>query len=151
MEKLDQIIANFKESGESLIALLQDLSREIGYLPEESLHYVSKQLDIPLGKLFSLATFYNSFRMEPLGKHHICVCVGTACHVKGAQQIVDTLERELGIKPGDRTADNQFSLETVNCLGTCALGPLVVADDEYHGNMNQKKIKSLLSQIRKGQ
>lgn len=149
MEKLDQIITNFKESGESLIALLQDLSREIGYLPEESLDYVSKQLDIPLGKLFSLATFYNSFRMEPLGKHHICVCVGTACHVKGAQQIVDTLERELEIKAGGRTADNQFSLETVNCLGTCALGPLVVVDNEYHGNMNQKKTKTLLKQTGK--
>ena len=148
MERIDPIIQNYRTSGGTLISLLQDITKEFGYLPEETLHYVSRELEIPLSKLFSLATFYNSFRMEPLGRHHICVCVGTACHVKGAQQIVDTLERELQIKSGERTPDNQFSFETVNCLGTCALGPVIVKDDEYHGNMDQKKIKSLLKKTK---
>ena len=147
-EKLDAIIDKFKKEKGTLISLLQDVSKEFGYLSEENLRYVSGKTDVPLSKLYSLVTFYNSFRLDPIGKHHICVCVGTACHVKGAVQIVETIERELQIKPGQRTEDNMFSLETVNCLGTCALGPLAVIDNEYHGNLDQKKITALVDKLK---
>jgi NADH-quinone oxidoreductase subunit E len=147
-EKLNTIIDKYRGNKTALISLLQDLTREMGYLSEELLQQVSREMDVPLSKLYSLATFYNSFRLEPLGRHHICVCVGTACHVKGATQIVETLERELKIKAGERTPDDEFSIETVACLGTCALGPLVVVDDEYHGNMDQNKVKKLLKKTK---
>ena len=147
MEKLQEIIDCYKNGKSTVIGVLQDISVVHGYLPEEALYTVSRETEIPLSLLYSLTTFYSSFRLEPLGKHHLCVCMGTACHVKGAQSIVDTLERDLKIKAGETTADGRFTLETVNCLGACALGPLVVADDEYHGKMNQKKMSKLLQQI----
>ena len=147
MEKLQEIIASYKNGKSTVIGVLQDISDVHGYLPEETLNTVSRETEIPLSLLYSLSTFYSSFRLEPLGKHDLCVCMGTACHVKGAQSIVDTLERDLKIKAGETTADGRFTLETVNCLGACALSPLVVTDDEYHGKMDQKKMSKLLQQI----
>ena len=146
MEKLNELIDRYRNSGGSLIGLLQDISEEWGYLPEEYLGHVSKETDVPLSQLYALATFYSSFRLEPIGKHHVCVCVGTACHVKGAVKIVDSLERELKIKSGQTTEDGEFTLETLNCLGACALSPLVVMDGEYHGKMDQKKMLKLIEQ-----
>lgn len=134
----------FKSKSGSVVGLLQDIHEEFGYLPEEALRQVSKELDIPLSTLYSLSTFYSSFRLEPIGKHHICACVGTACHVKGAPFVVDTIERQLNVKAGTTTEDGEYTLDTVNCLGACALAPLVVVDDEYHGKMDQKKVEKLL-------
>ena len=110
---------------------------------------VSEKIAVPLSTLFSLATFYSSFRLEPVGKHHIYTCVGTACHVKGAPFVVDTIERELKIKAGETTDDRLFTLDTVNCLGACALAPLVIVDDEYYGKMDQKKAIKLLDDQKK--
>lgn len=148
-EKIDQIIEKFKNEKGTIIGLMQDIHGEYRYLPEEVLLRVSAELDIPMAKLYTMATFYKSFRLEPVGKHHVRVCIGTACHVNGATKIVETLERELGVKSGQTTEDNQFTLETVNCLGACALGPLVLVDGEYHGKIDQGKLKKLLNKYRK--
>jgi NADH:ubiquinone oxidoreductase subunit E len=146
LEGLQSLIDRYRGREAAVIALLQDISRQYGYLPEEALQEVSAQLGIPLSRLYSLATFYSSFRLKPMGKHRICVCVGTACHVKGAAKIVDAMERDLGITPGRTTEDGLFTLETVNCLGACALAPLVVLDEEYHGKMDARKASRLVAQ-----
>ncbi len=143
-DKLDEIIENYKKEGGSIIGLLQDILGEYRYLSKDTLQRVSESLDFPLAKLYDLATFYKSFRLTPVGKHQISVCIGTACFVNRAPKILESLERELKIMPGETTEDNNFTLETVNCLGTCALGPLVVVDGEYHGKMDQTKLKKLL-------
>ena len=149
-EDLQPILDKFRNEKGSVIGLLQDIHEKYGYLPEEILRLASKELDIPLSRFFSLATFYTSFRLEPMGKHHICTCVGTACHVKGAPLIVETIERDLKIKDGETTDDGMFTLDTVNCLGACALGPLVVIDGEYHGKVKQNNVGKLLDKFRKG-
>ena len=144
MGKLIELLEKFKTEQGSLIGLLQDIHEEFGYLPEEYLREASKYLEIPLSRFYSLVTFYSTFRLEPIGKHHICACVGTACHVRGAPLIVDTIERELGIKAGETSADGEYTLDVVNCVGACALGPLVTVDGEFHGKMTQKSIKKLM-------
>ncbi len=144
MEKLNELLEKFEQEQGSLIGLLQDIHEEFGYLPEEYLREASRRLDIPLSRFYSLVTFYSTFRLEPIGKHHICACVGTACHVRGAPLIVDTFERELNIKAGETTADGEYTLDVVNCVGACALGPLVTVDGEFHGKMTQKSVKKLM-------
>ena len=148
-DKLHSLITKYNDENGTVIGLLQDIHEAYGFLPEEILNRVSAEIDVPLSTLYSLATFYSSFRLEPMGKHHICTCVGTACHVKGAPFVVETLERELGIKAGETTADGEYTFDTVNCLGACALAPLVVVDNEYHGKMDQKKAQKLLNASRK--
>ena len=142
--KLPGLIEKYNEENGTVIGLLQDIHEAYGYLPEDILNQVSDEIDVPLSTLYSLATFYSTFRLEPMGEIHICTCVGTACHVKGAPFVVDTIERELGIKAGETTADGKYTFDTVNCLGACALAPLVVVDDDYHGKMDQKKVQKLL-------
>jgi NADH:ubiquinone oxidoreductase subunit E len=146
MKKLDRIIENYRKSKGSLIGLMQDISESYGYLPQKVLEEVSEKLNVPLSHLYSLATFYTSFRFEPMGDHYCSICVGTACHVRGASGVVEAIERELDIKAGQTTKDGKFTVETVNCLGTCALGPLVVIDNDYHSNMDQRKAAKLLKQ-----
>jgi NADH-quinone oxidoreductase subunit E len=147
-EKLQTIADRYKSGKSSLIAVMQDINQEYGYLPEEVLEQVSTLIEVPISIFYSLATFYSSFRLEPIGKKHVCVCVGTACHVRGAAQIVDTLERDLQIAPGETSKDGNFTLETVNCVGACALGPLVTVNGEYHGKLDQKKISRLVKSLR---
>lgn len=147
-EKLQSIINNYRQNNTSLIGLLQDITEEYGYIPEDKLEVVSSETGVPLSRLYSLCTFYASLRLEPLGKHQCSVCVGTACHVRGAGQVVEEIERDLGISAGETTPDGEFTLETVNCLGACALGPLVVIDGEYHGKMDPRKISRILKQYK---
>jgi NADH-quinone oxidoreductase subunit E len=150
MDKLDTIINNFKSSQGSLIGLLQDVSEEYGYLPEHILEKISDELNVSLSHLYSLATFYTSFRLEPLGEHHCSICVGTACHVRGATAVVDAVEQELEFKDeGDTTSDGKFTVEKVNCVGACALGPLVVIDNEYYGKLDRKKTVKLIKKYYK--
>ena len=127
-----------------LMPILQDIQSEYNYLPEKALEEVSQKLNVPFIDVYGVATFYKSFSLTPKGKHIVTVCVGTACHVRGGQRIVDKISRELEIESGETTPDMNFSLETVNCLGCCAIGPIVVIDDEYHGEMTTKKVVSLL-------
>ena len=115
----------------SVISVLQDINQSLGYLPEEAIRYVSRKTNVPLLALYHVATFYKAFSLTPRGKHVIRVCLGTACHVRGAPLLLEALKARLGIEPGQTTPDKKFTLETVNCLGTCAMGPVVVADEEY--------------------
>jgi NADH-quinone oxidoreductase subunit E len=131
-------------TGASLISVLEEIQARYRYLPREAMSLVSEWLGVPLSQVYSVATFYHAFSLVPRGKHKICVCTGTACHVRGAVQVLDRLETRLGVAPGETTRDREFTLETVNCLGCCALGPVVVLDDEYEGQMTTKKVDKLL-------
>jgi NADH-quinone oxidoreductase subunit E len=146
---IENILDRHHHDRTAIIAILQDIQDEVNYLPEDALCYVAHALDIPISKVCSLATFYKAFSLQPRGKHVIHVCMGTACHVRGAVRILEALERDLGIQSGQTDEDLQFTLETVNCLGACALGPVVVVDGEYHGQMNSSKATRLLKRLRR--
>ncbi len=127
-----------------LVSILQDVQAEFNYLPQDALVAVSQGLSVPLSQVYSVATFFKAFSLKEKGRHSVHVCLGTACHVRGAVRILDRLEDDLGIKNGETTADLKYTLETVNCVGACALGPIVVVDVEYAGQMNVDKVKPLL-------
>jgi NADH-quinone oxidoreductase subunit E len=146
---LDTILARHDRDPANVIAILQDIQAEANWLPEEDLQYVCAELDIPASKMMALATFYKAFSLQPRGKHIVSVCLGTACHVRGAGRIVGAVERELGIQDGETDEDLQWTLETVGCLGACALGPIVVIDGEYHGQMTSVKATRLLKRVKK--
>ncbi len=146
---LDGILENHGRDPANVIAILQDIQAEANWLPEEDLRYVCQALDIPFSKMMALATFYRAFSLSPRGRHIVSVCLGTACHVRGGERILGTVERELGIHGGETDADLQWTLETVGCLGACALGPIVVVDGEYHGQMTSVKATRLLQKIKK--
>lgn len=131
-------------TGDSLISVLEDIQARYRYLPREAMILVSERMGVPLSQVYSVATFYHAFSLAPRGRHKICVCTGTACHVRGAVQVLNRLETSLDVEPGGTTRDHQFTLETVNCLGCCALGPVVVLDDEYEGQMTTGKVDKLL-------
>ena len=143
--KLDEIITANGNTRTGAIPILQEIQANFNYLPEEILRYVSKKLDMPLIDLYGIASFYHSFSLKPRGKHLVQVCLGTACHVRGAHRVLDEMKRKLHIEPDDTTEDKQFTLKTVNCLGACALGPIVVVDDDYHGNTRVQKVNSILA------
>lgn len=140
---VDDVIGS---NGKLLISVLEDIQDKYNYLPEEALREVSSRMRAPLRDVYGIATFYNAFRLKPCGKHIINVCQGTACHVRGGKRVLDKIESLLGIKAGENTPDMQFTLETVNCLGACALGPVMVVDGKYNGNMNQAKVEAVLKQ-----
>jgi len=140
----DQIIASCGASRESLIMILQETTAAFNYLPEDALRTISARLEIPFSEVYGTASFYKGFSLEPKGKHIVQVCLGTACHVRGAPLVLEELERLLGIPDGKTTDDGLFTLETVNCLGACALGPIVVVDGEYHGNMTMGKVAKVV-------
>jgi NADH-quinone oxidoreductase subunit E len=131
----------------SPISALENIQARYRYLPPEALILVSAQFNVPLPQIYSIATFYHAFSLKPKGKHSLHVCMGTACHVRGAPHILDRLQTKLGVKPGGTTRDRMFTLETVNCLGACALGPIVVADGECAGQMTAQQADTLLRRI----
>ena len=133
-----------------LISILEAIQAQYGYLPEQALRIVSKQTGRSLVDVYGVATFYRFFSLQPKGRHLVCSCLGTACHVRGAPRIVDELEQQLGIKAGQTTEDMEFTLETVNCLGACALGPVVVIDGHYFSKVGKSKVKQILEQARQG-
>lgn len=141
-------IINKEASGDrSLIAALEEIQERYRYLPPEALILASERLEVPLSQTYAVATFYNAFSLKPKGKHCMHVCMGTACHVRGSPQVLDRLESKLNLKAGETTRDHLFTLETVNCLGACALGPIVVTDGEYSGQMTTLKVDQLLRTI----
>jgi NADH-quinone oxidoreductase subunit E len=148
-EKVKAIVDRYGGNHDSVIAILQDVQSEYHYLPEDALRAVASQLDIPLIQVCGVATFFKAFSLKPRGEHTVSVCLGTACHVRGAPAVLDEAKRQLGVGPGETTEDMQFSLETVNCLGACALGPIVVVDDKYHGQMSPGKAKKVLNRYKK--
>jgi NADH:ubiquinone oxidoreductase subunit E len=141
---LDAIIDSHGGSRESMIMVLQDANRTFNYLPEAVLHRISSRLGVPFAEVYGAASFYKAFSLKPRGRHLVQVCMGTACHVRGAQRILEELERRLGVPAGETTRDGLFTLETVNCLGACALGPIVTVDGEYSGSMTAAKVPALL-------
>jgi NADH-quinone oxidoreductase subunit E len=141
---IKRILSRNRNDSSMLVSILQDTQTEYGYLSRQAIKEVSKQLGIPLTQVYSVATFFKAFSLIPRGRHQIHVCMGTACHVRGSDKILDTVERELGIKPGESDKDLNFSLETVNCVGACALGPIVIIDGKYSGEMKIDKVKPLL-------
>jgi NADH-quinone oxidoreductase subunit E len=144
MKKIDNILSKYDFQSSKIIQILQDIQIEFNYLPHRILAYVSKKLKMPLSNIYSIATFYASFSLTPRGKHLCTVCLGTACHVRGAQNVLNRLEDRLGIEAGSTTKDNLFTLETVNCLGACALAPIVVIDGEYYGQTTVNKVDNLI-------
>jgi NADH-quinone oxidoreductase subunit E len=146
---LDDILDRHSRDPANVIAILQDIQAEVNWLPEDSLRYVCMELQIPLSKMMALATFYKAFSLKPRGEHIVSVCLGTACHVRGGERILGAVERELGVLGGETDDDLQWTLETVGCLGACALGPILVVDGEYHGQMTSVKASRLLQRIKK--
>ena len=146
MEIVQNIIKDFEISERSLVSILQRANNTYNYLPESVLRYIADQLNMPLSLVCRIATFYNAFSLEPRGKHIITLCLGTACHVKGAERIAATLESELGIKRGTTTKDMIFTLEAVRCIGCCGLAPVLKVGEEIHGLMSKGKVSELLKQ-----
>jgi len=144
-KKVSVIVDRYQGEVGQLIAILQDIQAELHYLPKEALIQVSETMGVPVSQVFSVATFFRAFSLKPRGKHIINVCSGTACHVRGAIKILEQVERSLKIAPGETSSDLKFTLETVNCMGCCALGPVVKIDNEYFGQMKSAKIDSLLA------
>lgn len=145
-KKVALVLDKYQHDKGMLVSILQDIQEEYNYLPRESLKQVSKTLDVPFSQLYSIATFFKALRLTPRGRHLINVCLGTACHVRGAVKVLEAMERELGIKSGETTDGLEFTLETVNCVGACALGPVVIGDGEYHGQMKTEKVKDMLKE-----
>lgn len=143
-ERVEAIIHKYGSNRDSLISILQHAQAEYHYLPEDALRMIARQLDLPLIQVYGVATFFKAFSLKPRGEHIVTCCLGTACHVRGAPAMLDEVKRQLDIEPGETTEDMRFTLETVNCLGACALGPIVVVDGEYHGQMSPGKVKKIL-------
>ncbi|MCI0513871.1 NAD(P)H-dependent oxidoreductase subunit E [candidate division KSB1 bacterium] len=150
LEQVQQIIENQTQQKGGLIAMLENIQSKFGYLPEAALKCVAQQTEHSLVDIYGVATFYKSFTLTPRGKHLISVCKGTACHVRGAPSIAREFERQLGIKAGSTTPDQEFTLETVNCLGACALGPIVVIDGHYFSKVHTTQVRQILNQAREG-
>lgn len=143
-ETVDSILDSYQRDKSLLVSILQDLQAECNYLSKEGLSRVSEGLAIPFSQVYSVATFFKAFSLKPRGRHSIATCLGTACHVRGAIRILEEIERALGIERGGTTKDLKYTLDTVNCVGACALGPIVIVDGEYSGQMKIDKIKPLL-------
>jgi len=139
------IIAKYPRKRQYTLAILQDIQREYNYIPRESLLLLSEYLDIPLSQLYSMATFYKALSLVPKGENIIKVCDGTACHIRSSAIIIAEIEKLLHIKPGETTPDGRFSLETVNCLGSCALAPVVVVNETCYGQVTPAKLRAILA------
>ena len=145
-----EIAARHAGTQGALMAALQEIQARCGYLPSAALRILAGEMHLSLVDVYGVATFYKSFTLKPRGKHVITVCLGTACHVRGARRVAETFERRLGIKAGDTTPDREFTLETVNCLGVCALGPMVVADGHYLSNVSAGRVDQIVDRTGRG-
>jgi NADH-quinone oxidoreductase subunit E len=142
---VNKAVEEYQYDKSMLIQILLRLQKNFGWLPMEMLLEVSKQLEVPLNQVYQVATFYKAFSLSPRGRHLIRVCMGTSCRVRGAPTILEMLQSLLSIEAGEVTTDGRFSLETVNCLGGCALGPMMIIDGEYYGNLKLLALKKILS------
>lgn len=148
VKKLDEILAKYEGQKGVLIPIMQDVQNLYNYLPKAALEYVSRKLDVPMAEIYGVVTFYSLFHLNPRGKYIIRCCQGTACHVRGGASILNALEAQLGIKPGETTADGRFTLETVACLGACGLAPVMQIDEDTHGRMTAEKVKTVLAEYK---
>ncbi len=147
--KVDKIIECYSREKSALIAVLQEIENLCGYLPAWTLRQVSKKLEVPLIQVYGVASFYDAFHLTPRGKHVIRVCLGTACYLRGSTRVLEALERELGIKDGETTPDLEFSIQSVRCLGACALAPVTIIDERYFDKTTPTKINSVLKRVQK--
>ncbi len=150
LDYVKELTDKYRSDQGGLIGILEEVQARYGYLPREVLESVSEETGHSLVDIFGVATFYKSFSLTPRGRHQCSVCLGTACHVRGGSAIAEEFSKKLGIKAGETTADNEFSLETVNCLGACALGPVVVVDGHYFSQVNVKKVKEIIDVTKNG-
>lgn len=147
--EVDRVLASYDKGRQNLIPILQDVQDKLGYLPEEAVNRIAEYLNLSPNDIFGVATFYAQFRFAPIGKNHIKVCRGTACHVRGSSLIMEKVVSNLGISPGETTGDRQFSLEKVACFGSCALAPVVVVNDKVYGRMSAKKTEQIIEDLKK--
>ena len=147
-EKIDYILAKFPEIKGNLIGILHEIQNEFRYLPEEELRYLSEQIGIPMTHIFSIANFYNRFSLTPKGEHELCICLGTACHVKGASAILKKAKRILDIDEGETTTDLKFSLDVIRCIGACSLAPAVTVDEKTHRQVTTDEIVEIIDQLK---
>ncbi len=147
-DKVNKIMAGYGYDKSMLVSILQDIQGFYKFLPESALEEVHQGLKVPLSQVYSVATFFKAFTLTPAGKHIINCCMGTACHVRGAVRVLEKIERELGIEAGETTKDLVFTIETVNCVGACALGPMVVIDGNYEGQMTAEKVAPVLKKYK---
>jgi NADH-quinone oxidoreductase subunit E len=145
MDRIDKIIDKYACEKGVLIQLLLDIQHELNWIPPEAIIRINKRLKIPVSEIYRVASFYTALSLKPRGRHLVRVCTGTACYVRGAPRILDSVERTIGIRAGETTSDDKFTLETVNCLGCCALGPVVEIDGQYHGRLSSANVEKLLS------
>jgi NADH-quinone oxidoreductase subunit E len=143
--KVAAIIKKYDGDKGQLVSMLQDIQTEYHYLPKDALDEVVTLLGVPASQVYSVATFFKAFSLTPRGRHLIKVCLGTACHVRGAAKVVEKMELDLGVKRTETTPDQRYTLETVNCVGCCALGPMVMIDEKYHGQISSDKVSPLLA------
>jgi len=147
-DRLSGILKKYGKDKSQLVSILQDIQSEYNYLPRQALEKLSKKMDIPQSQVYSMATFFRAFSLKKRGKHIVNVCLGTACHVRGAELIVESLERQMGVARGQTTQDLNFTLESVNCMGCCATGPVVKIGEEYFGHMANDKVEPMLKKFR---
>lgn len=150
LKNVDCIIEHYQGNASALIQILLDIQSENHWLPRTVLQRVSDKVCVPLNQIIHITTFYKAFSLVPKGQHEVHVCTGTACHVRGAERVLDTLEESIGIKPGETDPDLKFSLDTVNCLGCCALGPVVEVDGKIHGNLTPNKTAGVIQEVKQG-
>ena len=146
---VDGFIDRYGKQTSSLIQVLQDIQSTYRYLPEDAIKYVAEKLELPLSRAYNVATFYSTFSLKPVGKRHVCVCMGTACHVRGGQNILDNISARVGVKPGETTDDGEYTLDTVNCVGACALAPVVMVNDDVYGGMDGGRINRMFKKFAK--
>ena len=144
LKKADEIIGSYPAEERVLIQLLLDLQSEFNWIPKETILLISERLQIPVSQVYRVASFYKAMSLAPRGRHVVNVCLGTACHVRGGPRIIDKVEESLNIKAGETTQDMKFTVERVNCLGCCAIGPVVVVDKDYYGKVAPAKVKEVL-------
>ena len=149
LKSVDLIVDKYQKKRTALISILHDVQDKYKYLPDEALKMVASRLRMDINEIYGVATFYKSFSLVPQGKHSITLCLGTACHVRGGPKILRELKSLLHIEPGQTTKDRQFSLNTVNCLGVCAIGPVIFVDGKFYGEMNPLKAKKIIEKINK--
>ncbi len=144
---MKKLLSEFDQSQKELIHILHEIQKAYNYIPADVIAEVAKKLKISESEIYGVLTFYNAFTLEPRGEHLVTICMGTACHVRGAPMILDEFERRLGIDAGQTSEDKKFTLETVNCVGACALGPIAIVDGEYHGQMKTQEVQKLVKGI----
>lgn len=148
-KEIDQVLSEYSYDSNAIIPILQDIQDKLGYVPKESIDYIGKQLSIPPARIYGVVTFYTQFRLKPRGKHSIMLCVGTACHVGGAEKISDAITEELKIKGGETTEDGFVTYEKVACIGCCSLAPVAIVDGETSAKLTPDKIRKVIAELKK--